>query len=90
MDDKTKPLNASQKNAMIYFAKAAKDETSLKKIQRQERAIDAAKTAKLRDLRLAKEAAELLDQQKAETQTDIKAPFRRQRSNKRPTVRFTY
>jgi hypothetical protein len=52
MDDQTK--NAPQK----YFTKAPQDDSLAKEIARKERALTAAKTARLRALRLAKEAAD--------------------------------
>ncbi len=53
------PRNSAQKNAQHYFSKAEpQSDTLAKKLQKKERAAVAANTARLRELRLAKEAAE--------------------------------
>ena len=57
---------AWEKSAQTHFRKAEQSETSLKQTRRKERAADAAKTEKLRALRLAKEAQDKLA---AETET---------------------
>jgi hypothetical protein len=50
------PKTAWEKSAQNHFKKAEQTEMSLKQVRRKERAADAAKTEKLRALRLAKEA----------------------------------
>jgi predicted HAD superfamily phosphohydrolase len=55
MPSTTKPNNATEKNAQKYFRKAEQSDTTLKHDNRTERAKAAGKTAKLRELRLAKE-----------------------------------
>jgi len=57
MEDQ-KSLNPAQKGAQKYFTKAAQDDTLAKELRKKERSAMAAKTAKLRALRLAKEAAD--------------------------------
>jgi hypothetical protein len=58
MPSSTKPHNAMEKNAQKYFRKAEQNETTAKQNSRTERAKAAGKTAKLRELRLAKEQAD--------------------------------
>lgn len=56
---KTTPRDTAQKNAQHYFSKAEPQaDTLAKKLQKKERVAGAANTARLRELRLAKEAAE--------------------------------
>ena len=56
---KTTPTGSAQKNAQHYFRKTElQPDTSAKKLQKKERVAVAANTARLRELRLAKEAAE--------------------------------
>ena len=57
MEDQ-KSQNPTQKSAQKYFAKSAQDETLAKQVRKKERTVTAAKTARLRALRLAKEAAD--------------------------------
>jgi hypothetical protein len=52
------PRNSAQKNAQHYFSKGEPGSDNLAKLQKKERAAVAANTARLRELRLAKEAAE--------------------------------
>ena len=86
----TVPPNTPQKNAQKYFSTAEKSETTEKKARKKERAAGDAKTAKLRELRLAKEAADKDAADKlAETQ-GTKRPARRPAQRKRPAVRMTY
>ncbi len=56
--------SAAEKNAEKYFRKAERSETSAKQELKKEHAANAAKTANLRELRLAKEAAEKLDSER--------------------------
>jgi len=56
---KTTPRDTAQKNAQHYFRKAELQSDALaKKQQKKERVAGAANTARLRELRLAKEAAD--------------------------------
>ena len=58
MSKKT-PRDAAQPSAQQYFRKAElQPETVAKKLEKKERIASAANTARLRELRLAKEAAE--------------------------------
>ena len=52
------PRKSAQKNAQHYFSKGEPQADNLAKLQKKERAAVAANTARLRELRLAKEAAE--------------------------------
>jgi hypothetical protein len=56
--DPTKPQSAARRNASNYFAKAEQREKLVWQEIEKQRATTAAKTAKLRALRLAKEAAD--------------------------------
>ena len=91
MDDSTKQSTA-QKGAQKYFKKEAQDDTHAKQA-RKERAAGAAKTAKLRALRLAKEAAdkEVADKQAAEG-GQVPAAKRKRASVAKPAgmVRMSY
>jgi len=59
MSKPTQPLNAAQKNAQHYFRKAdLQPDTLAKQMRKKERVAGAANTARLRELRLAKEAEE--------------------------------
>ena len=87
--------NSHEKNARRYFTKPDQNETSAKQTRKKERTADAAKTAKLRGLRLAKEAAdkEVADKlaaEKAEAQAGAKRPARRTPEHKRTPVRMIY
>ena len=55
MANPTTPQNTAEKNAQKYFRKADQSDTLAKQSRKKERSADAAKTAKLRGLRLAKE-----------------------------------
>jgi len=87
--------NSHEKNAQKYFAKTEQSETPAKQTRKKERTANAAKTAKLRGLRLAKEAADKeeagkLAMEKAEAQTDAKRPARRPPQRQRAPVRMIY
>ncbi len=57
MDDPHKPRNAIEKAAQKYFTKSARDDMlSTKSISKKERSAGTAKIARLRAMRLAKEA----------------------------------
>src|SRR5215510_1045371 len=61
---------AWEKSAQNHFRKAEQTETNLKQVRRKERVADAAKTEKLRALRLAKEAQDKLAAE-TEAQTNV-------------------
>jgi hypothetical protein len=83
------PKTAWEKSAQSHFRKADQTETSLKQVRRKERAADAAKTERLRALRLAKEAQ---DKTAAETeaQTDGREKPVAQPHRKSKPVRMIY
>jgi hypothetical protein len=79
------------KSAQIHFRKAEPGETSLKQALKKERAADADKTAKLRALRLAKEAQDkLVAETEAQTNVGAKSTARRAHQRKRSSVRMIY
>ena len=80
MDDQSNPRNAMQKGAQRYFAKAAKDETLAKDISKKERNAGAAKMARLRELRLAKEAQEKAEAEKVAAAKPNAAPVAKRKS----------
>jgi hypothetical protein len=82
---------AWEKSAQMHFRKAEQGETSLKQALRKERAADADKTAKLRALRLAKEAQDkLAAETEAQTNGGVKSAARRPHQSKRGSVRMIY
>jgi hypothetical protein len=58
MNNRGKPPSAAEKNAESYFKKAELTETTAKKEYKKAFEANAAKTANLREQRLAKEAAD--------------------------------
>ena len=80
MDDRNNPRNAMQKGAQKYFAKAAKDETLAKEISKKEQRAGAAKMARLRELRLAKEAGEKAEADKLAADKPSAAPVAKRKS----------
>ena len=92
----TMSTNAANKNAQKYFTKMEQSGTLAKKIRKEERAADAAKTVRLRGLRLAKEAADKAAAEKLALETGepqtiatgLARPAASQR--KRATVRMFY
>lgn len=56
MPNHSKPQNAAQKSAQNYFQKAVKNDSSAKAVRKKERNAEAANMARLRELRLGKEA----------------------------------
>ncbi len=56
MPNHSKPQNAAQKSAQNFFQKAAQTDTSAKGVRKKERNAEAANMARLRGLRLGKEA----------------------------------
>ena len=85
------PKTAWEKSAQNHFRTAEQSETNLKQIRRKERAADAAKTEKLRALRLAKEAQDkLAAQTEGQTNENDKPAARRPKKSKRGPVRMIY
>ena len=84
--------NTPAGKADVYFRNPNEDEETAKQIRKKERAADAAKTAKLRRLRLEKEAAdkEAADKAAAEkgSKPAKKAAVKKER--KKPPVRLIY
>jgi hypothetical protein len=58
MPNPSPPQSSAEKNAQKHFKKAEQRDSSSNKTFKTARALDVAKTAKLRGLRLAKEAAD--------------------------------
>lgn len=58
--------NSAQTSAQTYFRKTEQSDELIKKTLKKERAASAAKTANLRQLRLAKEAADKEEAEKLE------------------------
>jgi hypothetical protein len=85
------PKTAWEKSAQSHFRKAEQSETSLKQARKKERAADAAKTERLRALRLAKEAQDkLAAETEAQTNAGVKPVARRPQQSKRGPVRMIY
>jgi hypothetical protein len=90
MDDQDKQSTA-QKGAQKYFRKTQDDETLARNTRKKERAADAVKTAKLRTLRLTKEAADKEAADKQAVENGVSAPSKRRPAMKRAgMVRMTY
>jgi hypothetical protein len=85
--------DGAQRNAQQYFKKAElQPEALAKQIRKKERAASAANTAKLRELRLAKEAEEKEARDKSAVDkpgSGVTTPRKRARSG-RSVVRMTY
>jgi hypothetical protein len=82
--------NAAQKNAEHYFRRAEQQPDTLgKQMRKKERAANATNTARLRELRLAKEAAEkeVADNSAAAAEP---APGRKRAPAFRSVVRMSY
>lgn len=94
MPNTTKPNNAIEKNAQKYFRKAEQSDTTAKQDSRTERAKAAGKTAKLRELRLAKEFAdneELARIAAEKAKNNVPAARKRTEKVKPPAmIRMTY
>ena len=84
--------NTAATNAQKYFRKAEQSDASVNQMRRTERQATAAKTAKLRELRLAKDEADKAAQE-AENAGKPEGEPRRKRVAKAkpaPTIRMTY
>ena len=93
MDNPIKKQNAAQKSAQNFFAKTGQDESLAKQSRKKERAAVDAKTAKLRELRLAKESSEKVEADRAASEAPSTPAVKRKRAAavKAPKVlRFTY
>ena len=92
MDNPTKKQNAAQRSAQNFFAKTGQDDSSAKQVRKKERAAVDAKTAKLRELRLAKESADRVeaDRVAAETPATPARPKRASAPKPAKPLRFTY
>jgi hypothetical protein len=84
MDPHAKQSTAKE-GAQKYFRKAQDNETLAKHTRKKERAADATKTAKLRGLRLAKEAEDKAVADKQAAENDVSAPTERRKRS--PTVK---
>jgi hypothetical protein len=82
----------AEANAEKYFAKSATQDETLKRSVRNERAQEAAKTAKLRALRLAKEQGDKAEADKLAAEKGTQKPSRRKAARTKPAgmVRMTY
>jgi hypothetical protein len=93
MEQQQPKQSTAQKGAQKYFKKVTQDDTLAKQARKKERAVGAAKTAKLRALRLAKEASdkEVADKQLSENGGSVPAA-RRKRAPvvKSAMVRMSY
>ena len=82
---------AWEKNAQSHFTNVEQTETSFKQVRRKGRAADAAKTEKLRALRLAKEAQDkLAADTEAQTNVGAKPAARAPRKTKRGPIKMIY
>ena len=81
--------NSAQNSAQTYFRKADKSDDLIKKARKKERAASTAKTANLRQLRLAKEAA---DKEEAEKLQAVRPAARKREPRARPApmLRLSY
>ena len=90
MANQTPPRNAAQKNAQNYFRRAdLQPDAAAKQARKKERVAGAANTARLRELRLAKEAAEKQERDKLAAETGAAPRPKRARAVK-SVVRMTY
>ena len=89
MANPTDALKA-ERNAEKYFRNASKQELPLKKSAKAERAQDAAKTARLRALRLAKEQADKAEAEKMAVENPTQKPQNRKRTKPARMLRMIY
>jgi hypothetical protein len=87
MANPTPPSNNAEKNAQKFFKKSEQNDTTAKRARKKERSDHAAKTAKLRDLRLAKEMVDKAeaDKQAAEKSASM-TDAQREKQRKRESV----
>jgi len=93
MSNPKRPQNAAQKNAEHYFRRAEQQPNTLEKqMRKKERAANMKNTARLRELRLAKEAADKEAADRLATENPVAAPaLRRKRAAVvRSVVRMSY
>lgn len=83
--------NSAATNAQKYFRKAEQSDATVNQMRRTERQATAAKTAKLRELRLAKDEADKATQQAAEStsQPNTEPRTRRKRTAKAKPAAMT-
>ena len=88
------PQNTAEKNAQKYFKKADQSDTLAKQGRKKERAADAAKTARLRGLRLAKEQTDKQEADRLAEESGTPAGAQPRRSKRAakpaPMKRLTY
>jgi len=90
MPNSSSPPNSAEKNAQKYFRKAEQSDTLAKQTRKKERSAVAANTAKLRDLRLAKEDLDKQEAEKAAADNASKpqpAKAKRAATTKRPAMK---
>jgi hypothetical protein len=98
MANNTAPPNNAEKNAQRFFKKAEQTDTLAKRSRKKERSDHAAKTAKLRELRLAKETVDKAEAdkqaaEKSEAMTDAQREKQRKRAaivKPAARIRMTY
>jgi hypothetical protein len=98
MANSTSPPNNAEKNAQKFFKKAEQSDTLAKRTRKKEKSDHAAKTAKLRGLRLAKETEEKAEAdkqaaEKSEAMTDAQREKQRKRAavvKPAARIRMTY
>ena len=81
--------NSPQNSAQAYFRKADQTDNLIKKERKKERAASSAKTANLRQLRLAKEAADKEEAEKLQAAHPA-ARKREPRARRAPMLRLSY
>ena len=87
MANSTSPPNSAEKNAQKFFKKAEQNDTLAKRTRKKERSDHAAKTAKLRGLRLAKETVDKAEADKqAAEKTEAMTDAQREKQRKRASV----
>src|SRR5258705_13658510 len=87
MANPTSPPNNAEKNAQKFFKKAEQSDTLAKRTRKKEKSDYAAKTAKLRGLRLAKETVEKAEADKqAAEKTEAMTDAQREKQRKRAAI----
>jgi hypothetical protein len=87
MANPTTPPNNAEKNAQKFFKKAEQSDTLAKRTRKKEKSDHAAKTAKLRGLRLAKETVDKAEADKqAAEKTEAMTDAQREKQRKRAAV----
>ena len=87
MANSTLPPNNAEKNAQKFFKKAEQNDTLAKRTRKKERSDHAAKTAKLRGLRLAKEMVDKAEADKqAAEKNEAMTDAQREKQRKRAAI----